>query len=59
MTHRLIAQLDEGNMASSMLLQRLVDEDDLKHTELLFASAVGEHITRQMWAVDGGVLVPP
>ena len=46
-------------MASSMLLQRLVDEDDLKHTELLFASAVGEHITRQMWAVDGGVLVPP
>ena len=53
----LIKSLGEEKMASHAPLNRLGDEEDLKGTTLLFASAAGKHITGQWLAVDGGVSV--
>lgn len=54
MTHGLISELGEDNMASKVPLRRLGDDEDLKGAALLFASEAGKHITGQILAVDGG-----
>jgi gluconate 5-dehydrogenase len=55
MTQGLLKQMGADNMAKKAPLLRLGDDDDLKGTALLFASAAGKHITGQILAVDGGV----
>jgi gluconate 5-dehydrogenase len=57
MTHGLLKQMGEENMANHAPLKRLGDDEDLKGTTLLFASEAGKHITGQWLAVDGGVSV--
>src|SRR5882672_7486294 len=54
MTRGVIAQLGAENMARSVPLQRLGDDEDLKGAALLFASRAGKHITGQILAIDGG-----
>jgi gluconate 5-dehydrogenase len=56
MTKGVLAQLGAENMARSVPLQRLGDDEDLKGAALLFASRAGKHITGQILAVDGGVV---
>jgi gluconate 5-dehydrogenase len=55
MTKGLLKQFGADTMASKAPLQRLGDDDDLKGTALLFASAAGKHITGQIVAIDGGI----
>lgn len=55
MTRATLSELGVDNIAKSVPLRRIGDEDDLKGAVLLFASAAGKHITGQVLAVDGGV----
>jgi NAD(P)-dependent dehydrogenase (short-subunit alcohol dehydrogenase family) len=55
MTKGVLADLGSEKIAASAPLGRIGDDDDLKGTALLFASAAGKHITGQVLAVDGGV----
>lgn len=54
MTRGVLAEYGAENMAKSVPLQRLGDDEDLKGVALLFASRAGKHITGQILAVDGG-----
>jgi gluconate 5-dehydrogenase len=54
MTAGILSVVGEDNMASSVPLKRLGDDEDLKGICLLFASDAGKHITGQWLAVDGG-----
>jgi gluconate 5-dehydrogenase len=56
MTRGVLAQYGAENMAKSVPLQRLGDDEDLKGAALLFASRAGKHITGQILAVDGGTV---
>jgi gluconate 5-dehydrogenase len=56
MTRGVLAQYGAENMARSVPLQRLGDDEDLKGAALLFASRAGKHITGQILAVDGGTV---
>ncbi len=55
MTQGTLEHFGAEKLAESAPLKRLGDDDDLKGTVLLFASAAGKHITGQILAVDGGV----
>ncbi len=55
MTRATLSELGVDNIAKSVPLRRIGDDDDLKGAVLLFASAAGKHITGQVLAVDGGV----
>ena len=57
MTKGTLERLGEDKLAAHAPLRRLGDDEDLKGTALLFASAAGKHITGQWLAVDGGVSV--
>lgn len=55
MTKGLLEKLGADDTAARAPLRRLGDDEDLKGTVLLFATAAGKHITGQTLAVDGGV----
>ena len=55
MTHGTLDRLGIDNIAASVPLRRIGDDEDLKGATLLFASRAGKHITGQVLAVDGGV----
>jgi gluconate 5-dehydrogenase len=55
MTKGTLERLGEDKLAANAPLRRLGDDEDLKGTALLFATAAGKHITGQWLAVDGGV----
>jgi NAD(P)-dependent dehydrogenase (short-subunit alcohol dehydrogenase family) len=55
MTRATLAELGADKVAAGAPLQRIGDDDDLKGTAVLLASAAGKHITGQIIAVDGGV----
>lgn len=55
MTRGTIESVGAERLASMAPLRRIGDDDDLKGTALLLASAAGKHITGQIIAVDGGV----
>ncbi len=55
MTKGTLAQVGLDAMCARAPLRRIGDDDDLKGTALLFASAAGKHITGQVLAIDGGV----
>lgn len=55
MTKGTLEQVGLDAMCTRAPLRRIGDDDDLKGTALLFASAAGKHITGQVLAIDGGV----
>jgi gluconate 5-dehydrogenase len=55
MTEATLEHLGVERLAAHAPLRRLGDDEDLKGSVLLFASAAGKHITGQVLAVDGGV----
>jgi gluconate 5-dehydrogenase len=55
MTKGVLEHFGAEKLAAAAPLKRLGDDDDLKGTVLLFASAAGKHITGQILAIDGGV----
>ena len=54
MAHGTIESRGIDEMTSRVPLRRLWDDEDLKGTAVLFASAAGKHITGQVLAIDGG-----
>ncbi len=59
MTQGTLDQFGLDAMCARAPLRRIGDDDDLKGTALLFASAAGKHITGQVLAIDGGVSAMP
>jgi gluconate 5-dehydrogenase len=57
MTAGTLKAMGEEKLAAHAPLRRLGDDEDLKGTTVLFASAAGKHITGQWLAVDGGVSI--
>lgn len=57
MATKLIQNIGEDKMTSTVPLGRLGDDEDLKGLTVLYASDAGKHITGQWMAVDGGVSV--
>jgi NAD(P)-dependent dehydrogenase (short-subunit alcohol dehydrogenase family) len=55
MTQGTLDQFGLDAMCARAPLRRIGDDDDLKGTALLFASAASKHITGQVLAIDGGV----
>jgi len=55
MTQGTLDQVGLDTLRKRAPLRRIGDDDDLKGTALLFASAAGKHITGQVLAIDGGV----
>jgi NAD(P)-dependent dehydrogenase (short-subunit alcohol dehydrogenase family) len=55
MTQGTLDQVGLDTLRKRAPLRRIGDDEDLKGSALLFASAAGKHITGQVLAIDGGV----
>lgn len=57
MTKGVLAQFGADKLSARAPLQRIGGAEDLKGAALLFSSDAGQHITGQILAVDGGMVV--